>query len=175
MFDTRSWLRSTPSTFPRGRRPAPPIPISRRCSVALLNAKVIQTFYSIGATLEIILEEFSSGTSREMGFYSIIRIRTIISSPALCFLAGFSGLAECLPRGTGSLHHGFRISLFGPRGHSEPLNTSREENSQGMSHDSTFWFKEGNSESGNTYQSALHVGTDNSQTIHVAGIDPSET
>lgn len=62
----------------------------------------IQPFHAIGPMCEIMLEEHSYDTSHETGFYSIIQIRIMLSSPTLCSLAGFSSLAECLPRGASS-------------------------------------------------------------------------
>lgn len=73
-----------------------------------------------------MLDEYSYATSCDMDFYSMVRMRIILSSPALCFLAGFSSLAECLPRSTSSLRDDLRVSLVASRGHREPLNTPRD-------------------------------------------------
>ena len=83
-------------------------------------------FCVVGPMVEIVFERKFFGSSHKTGFYSIIRIRIQASRPTLYSLAGFGGLAECIPWGAGS-------------------------------------------------QSALHVRINNSQAIHVASIDPSET
>ena len=62
----------------------------------------LQPFHILGPMAEIVFEEHSFGSSHETIFYSTIRMRIKASNAKLYSLAGFGGLAECIPRGAGS-------------------------------------------------------------------------